>query len=102
MLHPVKLILYILLSLLDLFLTYQLVQRSGGRFYEGNPIADAWLANYGWAGLALFKGLAVVLVASTAVLIGHYRPRAAGNVLAFGCLAVGSVVSYSFWLLRLC
>src|SRR5262249_41553021 len=54
--HCRKLLLFLLLSLTDLWLTWFLVQRSDGAVYEGNPVAAWWLSRYGLPGLALFKG----------------------------------------------
>jgi hypothetical protein len=100
-LHPGKLLLFAGLSATDLILTYRLVEHSGGQVYEGNPIANAWLSSYGWAGLALFKLAAMLLVAGTATFISLSQPRKAGHVLRFACVALGSVVVYSCWLLGL-
>jgi hypothetical protein len=98
--HPGKLAAYATLSLLDLGLTYQLVQKTGGTVYEGNPIANAWLAAYGWKGLVLFKLLAMILVGGTVLLIAFQRSRLAGHILTFGCMVLVGVVLYSCSLLR--
>jgi hypothetical protein len=60
--HAGKISFFILLSVCDLFLTHRLVQGSAGLVSEGNPIAHAWLACFGWLGLACFKSMIVVLV----------------------------------------
>jgi hypothetical protein len=99
--HPGKLLLFAALSASDLYLTYRLVEQSGGQVYESNPIANAWLSSYGWAGLAVFKLTAMLLVAATVIFISLSQPRKAGNVLRFACLALGAVVVYSSWLLGL-
>jgi hypothetical protein len=96
--HLGKVTLYASLSLTDFFLTYHLLQRTDGAVYESNPIANAWLHAYGWAGLVAYKALAVLLVVGVAVFISRSRPRTAGNVLKFGCCTVGGVVLYSCWL----
>lgn len=97
-LHPGKLALFGILSLADLVLTQRLVHASGGQIYESNPLASAWLELYGWAGLAIFKVLAMILVGGVALYISIHRPRAAGKVLGFACLATGVVVVYSCYL----
>jgi hypothetical protein len=94
-LHPWKLSAYLSLSVADFFLTYRLVQQSGGRFYEGNPIAHAWLSDYGWSGLLFFKIVAVLLVGAVCIFISLYRPRLGGNILLFACASVAAVVMYS-------
>lgn len=93
-----KLFVFSLLSLADLGLTLHLLSQGGGRVYESNPIAGAWLEAFGWAGLAAFKILMVFLVAGACVVIARYRPVVAGRVLQLACLATGSVVVYSFFL----
>jgi hypothetical protein len=96
--HTGKLLAYVTLSFADLFLTYSLLQKTDGAVYEGNPIANAWLAAYGWAGLAAFKLVTMLLVAAVAAYISFYRPQMAGRLLGFACCAVAFVVAYSCWL----
>ena len=55
MTHPRKQLLFILLSLVDLALTWWLLAHSYGQVYEANPVARWWLMRYGAAGLAGFK-----------------------------------------------
>jgi hypothetical protein len=93
--HLVKLGLFVLLSLLDLGMTWLLVENSGGRIYESNPIAGWYLARLGWAGLAGFKLAMVLLVGCLVFSIAACRPRAAGHFLSFACLAVGVVLVHS-------
>jgi Domain of unknown function (DUF5658) len=90
-----QLLLYAALSLVDLALTYRLLQRGGGHVYESNPVANAWLSAYGWAGLVAFKLACMALVGSVAVLLWSRRPRAADRLLTFSCTAVALVVLYS-------
>jgi hypothetical protein len=96
--HPGKLALFALLSVADLFMTWQLVQASDGKVYESNPVANAWLASFGWTGLTIFKGLAILLVAGTAVYVSWHRPRTGGRLLIFACGATAFVVVYSCYL----
>jgi hypothetical protein len=93
--HVRKLIFFLLLSLADWFLTWELIRRSDGEVYEGNPLAGLWLASYGWTGLAVFKILAVILVLTSCLWISYHRRRAGGWLLIFACAVTGSVVSYS-------
>ncbi len=97
-LHPGKFALFGVLSVADLLLTLRLVHASGGQIYESNPLASAWLELYGGTGLAIFKGLAMLLVAGVVLYISLHRPRAAGKILGFACLATGAVVVYSCFL----
>ena len=90
-----QLLLYAGLSLVDLALTYRLLERGGGHIYESNPLANAWLSAYGWTGLAAFKLACMALVISVATLLLVRRPRAADHLLLFACTAVALVVLYS-------
>jgi hypothetical protein len=96
--HTGKLLAYLTLSFADLFLTYALLQKTDGAVYEGNPIANAWLTAYGWAGLATFKLVTMLLVAAVAAYVSFYRPQIGGRLLGFACCAVAFVVAYSCWL----
>ena len=100
--HSGKMLTYATLSLVDLYLTYTLVQSSGGLVYESNPVANAWLARYGWTGLAVFKLAAMLLVTLVVTYISCYRPQTADRILRFACCAVAFVVVYSFWLINSC
>jgi hypothetical protein len=94
------LILFIVLSVTDLVQTYVLIQGTGGRVYEANPVAGVWLLRYGWLGLVVFKaGVLFVFVASVAVLMRH-RPRASAWVVVIGCLVLALVTLYSRQLLN--
>jgi hypothetical protein len=97
-LHSGKLILFVVLSILDLIFTCQLVQNSDGLVYESNPVASAWLAKYGWAGLVIFKAGMVALIGLTALLISIHRPKTSGRLLLFACTVTAGVVAYSFYL----
>src|SRR2546423_13917045 len=90
-------ILYVLLSCLDLFLTWLLVDGVGGT-YESNPLAASILARSGWAGLAVFKAGCVAIVLVTGMCLWQRRPRAARFVLGLGCATALAVVGYSLWL----
>ncbi len=93
--HPLRLSLYAVLSAADLGLTYALIRQGEGDVYESNPIAEAWLSAYGWAGLAVFKLVIVLIVAALAAFVSLSRPRTGGHILTFACLAVAGVVGYS-------
>ena len=93
--HPFRLVLFTILSLADLCLTYALIQDGDGQVYESNPIAAAWLSSYGWSGLILFKLLIIAIVAVVASFVSVSRPRAGGRILTFACIVVAVVVTYS-------
>jgi hypothetical protein len=95
-----KLALFAALSAADFVLTWCLLERHAGSFYESNPLAQWFLAQSGWAGLAAFKAAIVVVVVSAALLVFRRRAGAGRGVLTFACLATGLVVVYSGLLLH--
>jgi hypothetical protein len=95
-----KQLLFALLSVADLALTWWLLDRPDGPAYEGNPVARWWLLNHGWLGLAAFKAAVVLLVLLLATAVARWRPRAAGRLLTFGCATLALVVLYSASLSR--
>jgi hypothetical protein len=90
-----RLVLFLFLNLLDLVLTWQLIEQGRGQVYEGNPLASWLLTRWGWPGLTTFKLGAVLLVGSIALIIARNRPRTGGRVLSFGCSALFLVLLYS-------
>src|SRR5262245_24142327 len=85
---------FAILSAADFALTRHLLHGSDTA-YEANPVAGWLLARHGWGGLALFKvAIALVFVGLAAVVHWH-RPRAAKQLLGFGCAALALVVIYS-------
>src|SRR5262249_42970852 len=95
-----KQVLFALLSLADLALTWWLLGRPGGQVYEANPVARYWLLHHGWLGLAAFKAALVLLVLLLARAVARSRPGAGGRRLTFGCAALVLVVLYSASLCR--
>jgi hypothetical protein len=85
----------LLLSLADLFLTWRLIQGSDGQVLESNPLANWWLANYGWGGMAAFKLAMFLIIGGLAGLIAWRRPQTGERILVFSCGAQSAVVLYS-------
>jgi len=94
-----SLCLFAVLSFADLSLTWFLLNYSGGKIYESNPIASAWLASYGWAGLIIYKIMGLFLVAGVATFISFRKPETGKRVLAFAICALTAVTVYSYYLL---
>ena len=92
-------ILFGLLSLVDLCLTWLVIHQSDGRIQEGNPIASAWLLRFGWPGLVLFKGVAMAVVFAVVLIIARRHPTTAAGVIIFSSLIVAFVAFYSQQLL---
>lgn len=89
----IGMVLYVVLSLTDLALTYVIIRKNIG--YESNPVAEAWLHRYGWEGLATFKAVTALVFGVSVALISRHRPRTATVLVAVGCAALLVVVTYS-------
>jgi hypothetical protein len=100
--HPGKYLLFALLSLADLVMTWALIRHGRGQFYESNPVAAWCLRCHGWTGLAGFKAVAVLLCVALTAAIALRRPRAAGGVLALACAVTAGVVLYACYLRLAC
>lgn len=88
---------FILMNVLDFFMTYLLLKRGG--FRESNPIAN-WFAE-GWGpvtGLLSYKLAMVAFVCVIAQIIAVKQVRTAQRLLWVGTAIVGGVVLYSTWL----
>ncbi|HEV8060668.1 MAG TPA: DUF5658 family protein [Gemmataceae bacterium] len=96
-----SLTLFSILSACDVLFTWLLMQWPNGKFQEANPIADAWLNRYGWSGLLAYKALAAGTVLGASLYIGHSQPRKADRLLTTGCLLVGGVLLYSYYLIQM-
>ena len=89
-------LLFVLLSLGDLLLTWWLLEHSGRVVCEANPIADWWLERFGWLGLAGFKASMVLFVIVLTSVISRHRPHAARRILGFGCTILALVALHGF------
>lgn len=88
---------FILVSVLDIFMTYVLL-RFGGR--EANPIANLFLTLGGIPAMVLWKMATVAFVASIAQVVATKNLRRAKSLLHLATAIVGCVVVYGlilFW-----
>ena len=92
-------LLFVLVSALDVFMTYILLNQGGGQFVEGNPVARFFLHEWGPKGLVYFKFSTVALVCVLAQIIVRHRPVAARWLLLGATALVATVVIYSLMLL---
>lgn len=83
-----KLVAFALLSASDFLITYLLLSLSHGTVYEANPLANHWLQQNGWLGLAAFKAVLVFFVMAIATCAYYRRPRLSHDLLAISCGAV--------------
>lgn len=95
------LIVFVVLSLADFFLTLRLIESGDGDVLESNPVAQYWYAAHGWAGMAGFKLAMVALVGALAVGISFGRRRTGEMVVIFACGAQAAIVFNSILLDRL-
>ena len=95
---------FVLISLLDLFMTFLLLYYSNRGMMrnvvvESNPVARYFISGWGTMGLVWFKiGMVTLIVLATQV-VATRRPVVAQLVLNGATLFVGSVVVYSAYLL---
>ena len=87
---------FILVGVLDIFLTYMLL-RFGA--VEANPIANFFLARWGFNGMIAFKMVSIALVSVIAQVIAQFQMTTARKLLIYGTVVVGIVVLYSTLLL---
>jgi hypothetical protein len=88
--------LYIALSVADLFMTHFLLQQEGNiEFVEANPVAREVINSWGPRGMVYFKLGMVGFVCLITQIIAHHRPLTARLVLFFAIAMILYVVVYS-------
>ena len=95
---------FILISMLDVFMTFLLLYLSNRRMMtnvviESNPVARFFIEHWGTNGLIWFKIAMVILVVLATQAVAISRPIVAQCTLNLGSCVVGSVVIYSVYLL---
>ncbi len=88
---------YVLLNLGDIVATWALLRRNSG-FVESNPIARWFYHGWGFTGMVWFKLSMVAVVVTIAQVVARKNEPLARTLLVFGCIAVGCVFFYSYWL----
>ncbi|MCI0353538.1 MAG: DUF5658 family protein [Acidobacteria bacterium] len=83
------------LSLLDLYLTWLLIEHTGGCIFEANPFAASVLDNLGWWGLGGYKLACTSTVLVLTAVVSRYRPRLGRLVLVSSVWALVGVTGYS-------
>ena len=92
-------LLFLLVSWLDVLMTYWLLTHQTGIFIESNPAADLVRSQWGFAGMVAYKFLLVGIVVMNSFIIVRYRPEIARRLIQFATLVVNAVVIYSLFLL---
>jgi hypothetical protein len=79
----------LILTQLSDYLTFVIMVSRHGLGAEANPIVSMLAQDHGIFLLTAAKVAAVVLVATTFMVVGRSRPRVAAVVLAFGVISGG-------------
>jgi hypothetical protein len=92
-------VLFVVVSAMDVFMTYILLSQEGGMFIESNPVARYFIAGWGIKGMVYFKFGMVAFVCILAQIIARHKPRVARWLLLGATAVVSLVVVYSLRLL---
>lgn len=92
-----ELLLFVLVSTLDIFATYILLR--DGNFFESNPVAQFFYNRWGIKGMIYFKLGMVAGICTIAHVVSLQRPEWARRLLQFATVVVTIVVVYSVLLL---
>ncbi len=84
--------LLLLLSLLDLLMTYALLRQGIGA-YEANPVARWWFTRWNIAGMSFFKFAVIAVVVVACETVERKRPMVGRFILWIGCAAAAAVVA---------
>ncbi len=90
---------FVLVSALDVFMTYILLSQEGGGFIESNPVARYFIAGWGTKGMVYFKFGMVAFVCVLSQIIARRRPQVARWLLIGATIVSAVVVVYSVKLL---
>ena len=90
---------FVLVSTLDVFMTYVLLRQPGGQFIESNPIARYFIYGWGVKGMVGFKLAMTALVCIISQIVYQRRPLVARWLLNGATLVVAGVVIYSLMLM---
>lgn len=95
--YEAETVLYLVLSLADLMMTYFLLVQNLGNleFVESNPVAQAFLNHWGIRGMIYFKFAMVGIVCVVTQIIARYRPFTARLLLWFAIVVMIYVLFYS-------
>ena len=87
---------FLLVSALDVFMTYLLIRQPG--FTEGNPVAAYFFHRWNIKGMVFYKFFMVGFITVITQIIARKREDIAARLLQFATLVVGGVVIYSLLL----
>ncbi len=93
--HPQETLILVVVSALDVIMTYYLLTRDEGGFTESNPIAKYFLDRWGMAGMAYFKASMTLVVCVITQIVARKNSVLAQQVLGLATLIIVAVVIYS-------
>lgn len=93
--HPQETIVLLVVSGLDVVMTYTLLNRGDGGFTESNPFARYFLDRWGMAGMAYFKLAMTCLVVVITQIVARKNSALSRQVLEISTLIIVAVVIYS-------
>lgn len=96
--YPMEMMLFCVVSFLDVAMTFGLLARDDVMFIESNPVARYFLQRWGVDGMAFFKASMTIFVCLIAQIVAQKNRLLAKRLLAVSILIVLSVVMYSVWL----
>lgn len=82
----------IVLSLMDLLVTYLLLYNYFPDVYEANPVAQWFFLRWNILGMTLFKFTLVASVIVMGEVIERHRQGLGKTIMIFACVAAGAVV----------
>lgn len=90
---------FLIASVLDIFMTYTLLNHEAVEFIESNPIARTVLDSWGFFGMACFKLLFSMIVVLIAQVIARHKLLTARRLYHASTSIVSCVVLYSVYLM---
>ena len=93
---PPEALLFVIVSVGDILMTWKLLNRGG--FYESNGLARWFLNHWGMKGMIYFKMAMCAFVIVLSQIIARYDKDKSLWVLRTGVIIVGVVILYSFML----
>lgn len=94
-----EMICFIVVSTLDLILTYFLLQKYA--IFESNPLARFFIDHWGLKGMVTYKFSLVAFIMIIVQMIAKIKQQTALSVLRFGIAVQTAVVIYSVYLVIL-
>ena len=96
--YPTETILFCVVSILDVAMTYGMLARDDVNFTESNPFAWYFLTHWGIEGMVYFKATMTFVACVITQIVARQEPVLAKRLLGVLTLVIVVVVSYCVWL----